>query len=112
MPRFRELAENLLERKWYEAKQALEKKNLDLSAVKNNYIIRMTNGEGKEIGSPLYIGPNGVNLFGKGSYYMSDGSFLPAKTKLTEEQKRNCIGIVCVGRTSDSELPNGINGFA
>lgn len=103
---------NLLERKWYEAKQALEKKNLDLSAVKNNYIIRMTNGEGKEIGSPLYIGPNGVNLFGKGSYYMSDGSFLPAKTKLTEEQKRNCIGIVCVGRTSDSELPNGINGFA
>lgn len=103
---------NLLERKWYEAKQALEKKKLDLSAVKNNYIIRMTNGEGKEIGSPLYIGPNGVNLFGKGSYYMSDGSFLPAKTKLTEEQKRNCIGIVCVGGTSDNELPNGINGFA
>ena len=43
---------------------------------------------------------------------MSDGSFLPAKTKLTEEQKRNCIGIVCVGGTSDSKLPNGINGFA
>ena len=99
--------------KWSEAKKALTfNREFDLSKVKNEYIIRMTNAKGEEVGTPLYITPYGVNLFEKGSYYMNDGSFLPAKTKLTEEQKKNCIGIVCSPRNSSSEYPKGINGFA
>ena len=100
--------------KWSEAKEALNRYTpFDLSKVKNEYIIRMTNAKGEEVGTPLYITPYGVNLFEHGSYYMSDGSFLPAKTKLTEEQKKNCIGIVCsTNKTSDNQFPKGINGFA
>lgn len=106
-------AENSLEvnlaYKWIFAKEELAKKKLDFSFVKNNYIIRLFDGKGKEVGAPLYISPKGMNIWVKGSFYMSDGSFLPPHTKLTEEQKKNCVGIVCV---LGEKFPHGINGYA
>ena len=95
-----------IEHRWNTFKAELQGRLIDITG---NYTFRLKNREGKEIGTPLYIGPHGGVTYEVGSYFLKDGSFLPPDTKPGAVDFTKVAGIVCYVYSEPNE--EGIRGY-
>ena len=95
-----------IEHRWNTFKAELQGRLIDITG---NYTFRLKNREGKEIGTPLYIGPHGGVTYEVGSYFLKDGSFLPPNTKPGAVNFTKVAGIVCYVYSEPNE--EGIRGY-
>lgn len=69
--------------------------------------VKVMDNSGKQIGTTLYVNKHGVYTAQVGSYYLDDGTVLPNDVELTDEQKKHCLGIVCILRDEESTRLSG-----
>lgn len=121
-PTYRDIVENqycgthwvqldrLMLDRWTAMREELAKNQKELPELTQTFELNLAGING-QVGPTLHIGPDGISICRVGSYFMSDGRFLAPETKLTEEQKKECVGIVCFVSSSD-KWGSGINGYA
>ncbi|WP_025835660.1 hypothetical protein [Bacteroides rodentium] len=109
----REQLDRMMMDRWTAMREELAKNQAALPKLTQTYEVNLLSvyDVGTQIGPTLHIGPDGISICRVGSYFMSDGRFLTPETKLTEEQKKECVGIVCFVSSSD-KWGSGINGYA
>lgn len=96
------LDENMEDR-WNKAIAELKNMKLELPDMSNEGLtVRVMDSSGKQIGTTLYVNKYGVYTAQVGSYYMDNGTVIPNNAELTDEDKKHCLGVVCILQDEES----------